>query len=83
MLHNGNTVEPSELENEPAESNHTRPDAEKTHQSVEEEQMEPNLAPLMNESAENAPLRHSTRSRQPVERYQAVYYKIGNTPVKK
>ncbi len=72
ILRRREPVEPSELENEPAENNHTSPDAEATHQSVEEELTEPNTVPLMNESAGNAPLRRSTRSRQPVERYQAV-----------
>ncbi len=38
-------VEPSKLENEPEENNHTSPDAEKT--IVEEEQAEPNTVPLM------------------------------------
>ncbi len=67
ILRRREPVEPSEVEN-----NHTSPDAEATHQSVEEELTEPNTVPVMNESAENAPLRRSTRSRQPVERYQAV-----------
>ncbi len=61
-----------ELEKEPAENNHTGTDAEKTYQVADEEQTEQKTVPSMNESAENAPLRRSTRSRQPVERYQAV-----------
>ncbi len=69
ILRRRESVKPSELESEPEENSHTGTDVQKAYQRAEEEQTEQNAVPSKNESAENAPLRRSTRLRQPIRRF--------------